>query len=77
MSFGSRANQAKPEALSSSSEQLPETATFLRVTADLCPYACGDFRSEIFICMPGSDYAPSRNAVLNIDCAGEKEHFGD
>src|ERR1022692_3440687 len=28
MSFGSRANQAKPEAPSSSSEQLPETASF-------------------------------------------------
>jgi len=28
MSFGSRATQAKPEALSSCSEQLPETASF-------------------------------------------------
>src|SRR5665213_22603 len=69
MSFGSRANQAKPEAPSSSSEQLPETASFLRVTADLCPHVCGDFLSEIFICMLGSDHAPARNTVLNLDCA--------
>jgi hypothetical protein len=41
MSFGSRATQAKPEALSSCSEQLPETASFLRVTAGLCPHARG------------------------------------
>ena len=39
MSFGSRATQAKPEALSSCSEQLPETASFLRVTAVLSPRA--------------------------------------
>jgi hypothetical protein len=69
MSFGSRANQAKPEAPSSSSEQLLETATFLRVTAGLCPHVCGDFLSEIFLCMPGSDHAPARNTVLNLDCA--------
>jgi hypothetical protein len=69
MSFGSRANQAKPEALSSCSEQLPETASFLRVTADLRPHVCGDFLSEIFLSMPGSDHAPSRNTVLNLDCA--------
>jgi hypothetical protein len=51
MSCGSRATQAEPEALSSCSEQLPETAFFLRVTAGLCPHVCGDFQMllmEIF-----------------------------
>jgi hypothetical protein len=43
MSCGSRANQAKPEALSSCSEQLPETASFLRVTANLRLHACQRF----------------------------------
>jgi hypothetical protein len=46
MSCGSRANQAKPEALSSCSEQLLETATFLRVTAILRPHAFGDLLAE-------------------------------
>ena len=40
MSFGSRATQAKPEAQSSCSEQYPEAAYFLRVTAGLRQDAC-------------------------------------
>jgi hypothetical protein len=48
MSCGSRANQAKPEALSSCSEQLPETASFLRVTADSRPHVWGDFFVKSF-----------------------------
>jgi len=41
MSFGSRANQVKPEALVILFEQLPETA-FLRVTAGPRPHTRGD-----------------------------------
>jgi hypothetical protein len=47
MSYGSRATQAKPDALSSCSEQLPETA-FLRETAGLRPYAHEFPHQEIF-----------------------------
>jgi hypothetical protein len=77
MSCGSRANQEKPEALSSCSEQLPETATILRVTASLCPHMRGDPFRGIFFRVSEQDPAPSRNAVLNLDCAGEKDSLGD
>jgi len=48
MSFGSRATQAKPEAQSSCSEQYPETAYFLRVTARLCLDACSIYKRKSF-----------------------------
>jgi hypothetical protein len=48
MSFGSRAAQVKPEAQSSCSEQYPETAYFLRVTASLCLDACSIYKMRIF-----------------------------
>jgi hypothetical protein len=48
MSCGSRATQAKPDALSSCSEQLPETASFLRVTVGPCSRVRKNFRVEIF-----------------------------
>jgi hypothetical protein len=47
MSSGSRANQAKPEALSSCSEQYPKTA-ILRETAGLRPHKRGDLRCKSF-----------------------------
>jgi hypothetical protein len=73
MSFGSRATQAKPEALSSCSEQLPETASFLRVTAGLSPRA-PDFlalRKEISFGVLRATPRTGAQTVLNLPCDGE------
>jgi len=63
--------------MSSSSEHPPEAASFF----------AGDRRSisaravistqEIFSRAPGTGHAPVRNTVLNLDCAGEQDYFGD
>jgi hypothetical protein len=80
MSFGSRATQAKPEALVILFRATTlETAFFVRVTAGLSPSAPNflDFHRKIFFCAPGPDSAPARKTVLNLPCAGEQEYFGD
>jgi hypothetical protein len=68
MSFGSRATRRNLKRWSSCSEQTPEAASFLRVTAGLSPHAHGisTFHLEIFFARAGVDSAPVR-------CGAESE----
>jgi hypothetical protein len=75
MSFGSRANQAKPEALSSCSEQYPMTA-ILRETAGLRPHLREDLLRKSFLRAWTGPRTGARTGAENFVRAGEQEHFG-
>ena len=75
MSFGSRANQAKPEALSSCSEQYPKTA-ILRETAGLRPQCAEIYVVNLFLCAWTGPRTGARAGAENFARAGEQEHLG-
>jgi hypothetical protein len=77
MSRGSRATQAKPEALVILFRETTETAIFMRVTAGLRPRARQDFRWKSFFARPEPDSAPARRPARNLPCAREQDYFGD
>jgi hypothetical protein len=71
MSFGSRANQAKPEALVILFRANPETAFFCGRT-QVCVRVHPDFLEslmEIFFSRAEPGPAPSRKTVLHLPCA--------
>ncbi len=82
MSCGSRATQAKPEALTSCSEQCTKKPLFMRVTAGcvrLRRYVPG-FHGEIYFSRARDPTAGrlrtgAQDGAESADCAGEQEHL--